>query len=62
MIRITIRTENAAFSEGQYNAEVAGILYELANKIAQHRTMPDTLHDCNGNTVGSVTLTGKDRP
>lgn len=62
MITITIRTENAAFQDGNCATEVARILRRLADHIL--RDLPPLapqLYDSNGNTVGEVRLTGKDR-
>lgn len=59
MITIKISTDNAAF-EMDRDTEIARILERLA---ADWYSVGDgtKIRDINGNTVGSVTLTGKDR-
>ena len=57
MIKITIKTDNAAFSDGR--TELARILRDLADRFENSRAL--IVRDVNGNTCGSVTLTGKDR-
>ena len=61
MITITIRTENAAFGPDPWDrhAEIARILHELANQIADGDVRPPM--DYYGNKVGTVETTGKDR-
>lgn len=65
MITITIKTDNAAFDGDVYDrsAEVVRILRALAHKLenAGSGCCPASLYDVNGNKVGAVTLTGKDR-
>lgn len=61
MITITIRTENAAFADEYYNAEIVRILRNLADKAERNNTLNYRILDTNGNTVGAVTLTGRDR-
>jgi hypothetical protein len=63
-VTITIRldTGNAAFEDK--DAEVARIVRHVADLLAAGRIAAGVreaqrLHDFNGNTVGSVTLTGK---
>jgi hypothetical protein len=51
---ITIKTDNAAFQDGNKDAEVARILRALADKIASGRIHLGELHDINGNKVGKV--------
>jgi hypothetical protein len=53
-ITIKIKTDNDAFSD-DHNAEVARIVREWA----QGPITSAKLRDYNGNTVGSVTVTGK---
>jgi molybdopterin converting factor small subunit len=57
-ITIKIETGNAAFEyEGE---EVGRILHELAARVVQRGSVTrETLRDYNGNTVGSVKVTGK---
>lgn len=65
-ITIRLRTDNASF-ESDYRLELAGILRTVVRETLQARSeRPRTaqphvagLHDSNGNTVGSVTVTGK---
>ena len=53
-VTLTIDTGNAAFDDGNREAEVARILREAADKIeAGYEDF--TLRDYNGNKVGSVT-------
>lgn len=53
MIRIKIKTENAAFQDGNKRCEVARILRNLADKIESGES-PSKLLDINGNCVGTV--------
>lgn len=56
-IRITLKTDNAAFADGNLSAEAERI---IATWIAGGlREVP--LRDVNGNTVGKVTITGTGR-
>ncbi len=59
MITIRIRTDNAAFQDGNRADEIARILRKVADQIARHETAK--VYDVNGNRVGEVRLTGKDR-
>ena len=64
MIKIIIDTNNDAFRE-DYTGEVARILSRTADKFRQYGVMnvlPPIipLKDTNGNTVGTVELTGGD--
>ncbi len=62
MITITIKTDNAAFEDGNRAAEVARILRHLADRIVTDLPpQPTKLLDRNGNTVGEVKLTGRDK-
>lgn len=54
MIRIQLDTGNAAFSDGNRDAEVARILREAADRI-ENGGDDFSLYDYNGNKVGSVT-------
>lgn len=60
-ITIKLKTDNAAFTDGHYpeetrNAEIRRIIHEWMHK----GYMADAdLRDSNGNTVGTVTVTGK---
>lgn len=58
MFTLTIKTDNAAFDEGDKGLEVARILRELANRLETQSQTSGTLRDANGNTVGTWKLTG----
>ena len=55
MLKIEIHTDHDAFS-GDPNPELARILREAADKIADGRDYDFPLRDINGGTVGSVTF------
>ena len=64
MIKIIINTDNDAFAQ-DYTGEVARILSRTADKFRQFGVMnviPSImpLKDTNGNTVGTLELTGGD--
>lgn len=63
MITITIRTENAAFQSSDYGPEIARLLHQVADayEVDGGPYRFARLFDSNGNTVGEVKLTGKDR-
>lgn len=66
MITITIKTDNAAFGESSqdrtYGDEVARIFQHVAQQYAMYGTIRfSKVYDSNGNAVGDVRLTGKDR-
>ncbi len=54
MITITIKTANAAFSQGNYDSEVSRILEKLAKQIRIGGLTETPLMDLNGNKVGLV--------
>lgn len=65
MFTLKIKTDNAAFRDdtddegadtGAAACEVARILREVAGRLENDATSGSCL-DCNGNTVGSFTLT-----
>lgn len=61
MITITIKTDNAAFGD-DCPAEVARILNKIVVELmTADRVQFTGLYDVNGNKVGEVKLTGKDR-
>lgn len=60
MIVIKLGTENAAFQDGNRHSEVAAALQRIIDKLAIG-CMPSGVYDTNGNRVGTITLTGKDR-
>lgn len=55
VLQISIETGNAAFDDGNRDAELARILRAAADKVENGQT-DFNLRDFNGNTVGSVTL------
>lgn len=57
MLRLAIKTENAAFSDGSREMELARILRRAAERI-EDGDRTGTLMDTNGNAVGTFTLTG----
>jgi len=58
MVIIKINTDNAAFDE-DYWAEVAFILQELSSSLTGGLSNGSRkIRDVNGNTVGSVVVTG----
>lgn len=54
-ITIKLKTDNAAFQDGCKEQEIQNILQDWINSGCG----PRKLRDSNGNTVGSVTVTGK---
>ena len=54
-ITIKLRTDNAVFQDGCKEQEVQDILQKWINT----GWGPRTLRDSNGNTVGTVVVTGK---
>lgn len=58
MIRITIRTDNAAFEDHGSRYEIARILHDLAHRFERSGRL--LVQDLNGHTVGDVKLTAKD--
>ena len=62
-ITIRLKTGNAAFGEvgsADYDAEVGRLVYIVSERLRFGRGADGIkLHDYNGNTVGSVTVTGK---
>lgn len=61
MITITIKTDNAAFDDKLRAYEVARILRDVARRLTAGERLPENLRDGNGNHVGNVIVTGKDR-
>ncbi len=67
MIRITIKTDNAAFyypfGDGEYQPmrEVVRILNDAVSQMIRDGK-PKRINDLNGNGVCTITYTGKDRP
>lgn len=60
MVTITIKTDNAAFQDGNRVHELARILRVIAANMERH-DQPLRVHDANGNECGRVELTGADR-
>ena len=50
---ITIKTDNAAFADGNREAEIARILRDIADKI-ERGAEPKSARDYNGNTVATI--------
>lgn len=55
MFKLSIKTDNAAFHEGDAGQEVARILKEIAKKVESGHTGGNA-RDGNGNTVGTWSL------
>jgi hypothetical protein len=53
MLKITIKTDNEAFADGNADHEIARILRKLADHI-EGQIYTETLMDFNGNKVGTV--------
>ena len=53
--KLTIKTSNAAFADGNATSEVASLLRETAAKL-ERSCLDGNLHDSNGNKVGTFTL------
>lgn len=51
MMEVTIKTENAAFSDGNCEQECARILREVADALDRGK-LQGTTRDANGNRVG----------
>lgn len=65
---LTVDMDNAAFGDGNADAELARILCNLATKVAGGEVTHETQSrysclacDLNGNLVGHLTVTGKHR-
>ena len=62
MITIAIKTDNEAFQDGNRHVEIGRILGEIARAFQDDQPYRfRKLFDINGNAVGTVTLTGKDK-
>lgn len=55
MFKLTIKTDNAAFADGNLENEIARILRKVAERIERGDTSGSTF-DLNGNKVGSFEL------
>jgi hypothetical protein len=55
MININIKTDNSAFGDSNYGAEVARILKQIAKDIEVTGGSRGSYQDINGNTVCKVT-------
>jgi hypothetical protein len=63
-ITITINADNAAFDNdraSRSHTEVARIVADVARWFDTDGPYDGPLFDCNGNTVGSVKVTGRKR-
>ena len=58
--QITVNMDNAAFDGPNAELELAGILRDLAQRV-EAGDRETTLHDGNGNRVGSFKITGQPR-
>ena len=56
-ITIRLKTDNAAFEDK--DTEVSRILARIAAEFYSFGPSPSKLRDSNGNTVGTVTVTGR---
>ena len=56
MFKLTIRTDNEAFQDGQDVFEIARILRRTADFVEKGYTNKP-LFDLNGNTIGKITYT-----
>ena len=59
MIKIKINTDNIAF-DNRYNEEIVRILRDLAEHF-ESGNPPNRPIDINGNTVGNIEYTGRDK-
>ena len=62
-VTVKIRTDNAAFANGNLQREVARILRDAANKVSEERVInlyddgdKCKLFDLNGNSVGTIEI------
>jgi hypothetical protein len=55
MFRMNIGTDNAAFTDGNRNNEIARILRDVASQIAAGKDFGSTV-DINGNSVGQFNI------
>jgi hypothetical protein len=55
---ITMNLDNAAFADGNEQAEIARIIREYADRITSglHEKSDATLYDINGNLVGTARI------
>lgn len=62
MFKLSIKTDNDAFSEDSRNGasqpglEIARILRGIASRLENGQRIPETILDANGNKVGTVTF------
>lgn len=56
MIKITIKTNNAAFQDGKYGQEVGSILKHIAYDFDSGNISEKSYRDTNGNTVAKVKI------
>ena len=56
-IKMVINTDNAAFEDNGKETEVKNIISKFFNTINLNKNWYEVLHDSNGNTVGTITIT-----
>ncbi len=61
-LMLTLRIDNDAFQDGNVRAEIARILTDVAQRIADGTDPPLLLRDINGNHVGEITGPKLDTP
>jgi hypothetical protein len=59
MVKITIKTDNAVFQNGNRDYEISRVLDDLRNQI-EKGYRPNSVGDINGNLVCQIIYTGKD--
>ena len=60
MFHLKIKTENAAFSDGNRGAEIARILRDLAGMVENAGDTGEyRVSDINGNSVGTCKITNR---
>lgn len=60
-ITIRLKTDNDAFQDGNRETEIARLVQAVADRISEGGSTyaECQLRDTNGNTVGTVTVTGR---
>ena len=56
-IKMVINTDNAAFEDNGKETEVKNIISKFFSTIKLNKSWYEVLHDSNGNTVGTITIT-----
>ena len=54
---MVINTDNAAFEDNGKETEVKNIISKFFSTIKLNKSWYEVLHDSNGNTVGTITIT-----